>query len=133
MTKWTFSSVKPGEGQQEIVPLLNIDYALNLNLNNISVRSEADGVHDVRFQVSHQPGAESSPIEEANAWVSYDDGEKWQKINDVEHLGNGEFKASLSRHDIPEGSGFVSLKVQAWDNEQNSVEQEIISLSQQLA
>src|SRR5699024_11176559 len=58
LTNWTFTSVEPEEDEQEIVPLLLIDYHLNLSLLNAALRpSETEkGNDDIFFEVSHQPG-----------------------------------------------------------------------------
>jgi subtilisin family serine protease len=122
-TNWEFDVEEPGADEQFTAPMLFINHDLNLNIYNASVR---DGDHDVNFEVSHQPGAETAAIEGANVSVSYDDGNTWQELQEVEHLGDDEFNASLNHENLPENSGFVSLKIEAWDADGNSIEQEII-------
>ncbi|MFA1822289.1 S8 family serine peptidase [Virgibacillus oceani] len=124
-TRWTFSS-NSDDDIQTIAPMLFIDYDQELNLNNSAKRSDETAEEGVfHFEVNHQSGSNSNPIENANLWISYDDGNEWRKIDHVQPVGNGQFEANLD-HGNPKGSGFVSLKVEAWDTEQNQIEQEII-------
>ncbi|MFA1822604.1 hypothetical protein ACDX78_21040 [Virgibacillus oceani] len=85
-----------------------------------------DGDHDTNFEVNHQPGAESPAFEGANLSVPYDDGESWQEVQDVEQLDENGFRAAFDQENIPVGSCFISLKIETWNTEENSIEQEII-------
>lgn len=123
LTNWTFSAMEPSAGEQEIVPLIDIDYNLNLNMDNTALR---DGENNILFEVNHQPGADSYAIEDLKVWISYNDGQNWQGLYDVKQINNGEYKAELNHESSTGGSGFVSLKVEARDTDGNSIEQEFI-------
>jgi subtilisin family serine protease len=123
LTNWTFAAEEAGSAEQQVMPMLFIDYDLNLNILNAA---ERDGEHEVHFMVNHQPGAEAAGIEGANVAVSYDDGDSWEEIQGLEALNDGSFSAALNHEDMADGSGFVSLKIEAWDANGNSIEQEII-------
>lgn len=113
-------------GAQEILPLLLVDYDLNLDLLNRTPRpNDVRGPNVFEFSVRHQHGAASPTIDGVRLWVSYDDGATWKKEN-VFARGPGRFEAILDRRDIDETSGFVSLKVEAWDRDGNRMEQEIV-------
>ncbi|WP_164214805.1 S8 family peptidase [Virgibacillus sp. YIM 98842] len=123
LTNWTFNVEEPEAEEQETAPILFIDYDLNLNMNNAAVR---DDEHNLNFAVNHQAGAEPAAIEDAVVSISYDDGENWTELQDAAHLGDGSFNAVLNHDNVPESNGFVSLKIEAWDTDGNSIEQEII-------
>jgi hypothetical protein len=104
-TSWTFGS-GPGAGTQ----LLSVDYLVDLSLSNTVVGSEFG------LRVSQQAAG-------ARLWLSYDDGATWQP-QPVESTGNGEFQAALPVP--PAGSEFVSLRVVAWDADDNRIQQDVI-------
>jgi subtilisin family serine protease len=123
LTNWVFAVNEPGEDEQQAAPMLFIDYDLDLNINNAEERDSEQGIS---FTVNHQPGAEPVEIEGANVSVSYNDGESWAELQGVSQSDSGEFNVALQHDSHPGGSGFVSLKVDAWDADGNSIEQEII-------
>lgn len=123
-TNWTFDSEKPDLDSREIIPLLLVNYKLDLDLTNTA---KAGNITPISFTVEHQPGAESLPINHVKFWISYNDGEDWEEVIDLETDDNGTFTAMVEdRKDNRDGSGYVSLKIEAWDSEQNGIEQEII-------
>ncbi|GAB3802233.1 S8 family peptidase [Virgibacillus kimchii] len=123
LTNWEFAAEAPEAEEQQVAPMLFIDYDLDLNINNAA---ERDSEHEVNFAVNHQTGAETAAIEGADVSVSFDDGDSWQDVQDLEAAGNGEFSAAINNDSISDGSGFVSLQIEAWDADGNSIEQEII-------
>src|SRR5699024_2459998 len=77
------------------------------------------------FKIDHLLGENAATIEGANLWISYNDGEDWEKT--TLDKSADEFSAQIpDRKDNRDGSGDVSLKVEAWDADQDGVEQEII-------
>jgi hypothetical protein len=126
-TAWTFPSQRPPGGGQEILPLLLVDYDLHLDLlNRAPLPQEGGGANVLAFAVRHQLGAAGGePIGGLRLWVSYDDGTTW-KQKQVRSRGGGRFQAVLDQRDVEETSGFVSLKVEAWDRGGSRIEQETI-------
>jgi hypothetical protein len=124
-TSWTFGSQRPLPGSQAILPLLVVDYDLSLDLlNRLPLPKEARGANAIELAVHHQPGAPGPPIAGARLWVSFDDGTSWKEKR-VQPRGDGRFRVVLDQRDIEETSGFVSLKVEAWDEGASRIEQEI--------
>jgi subtilisin family serine protease/Tol biopolymer transport system component len=125
-TAWTLQSDPPPGGGPEIVPLLLIDYDLDIDLRNRApLPRDRRGPPEVGIHVRHQAGADVAAIAGARLWTSYDDGTTWQQRNG-DALGDGRYRFLLDSRDPIETSGFVSLKVEAWDTDGNRIEQEII-------
>jgi subtilisin family serine protease len=122
-TAWTLQS-EPVAGTQ-VVPLLELDYDADVDLLNTAPHPrDRRGPATLGITVRHQPGADGDAIAGARLWVSYDDGATWLQ-RPGQHLGDGKFRFVLSSRD-PEGtSGYVSLRVEAWDVDGNRIEQEI--------
>src|SRR5699024_2298113 len=122
-TNWIFYSEESNE--KEIVPLMTIDYNLDLQLNNTaSLPEKVNGTIPIRLRVDHQPGAAEIPIEYLKMWVSYNDGKDWVEIDEISTDGSGEFTANLKDlKDNREGNGYVSMKIEAGDKEGNHLEQ----------
>ncbi|HEX6360576.1 S8 family serine peptidase [Actinophytocola sp.] len=100
-TAWTFRSQRV---EHATLPLLNVDYDVDTDLNN-----EAARVTRLTFTPSTQA--------DVRAWLSYDDGRTWTEVRlDRRH-------AATVHH---RRGGFVSLKVQATDRAGNSVEQKVL-------
>lgn len=124
-TAWTFVSERSG-ADEELVPLMDINYDIDLNLNNtFELAGKEPGDHVIRLAVGHQRGFEGAPIADAKLWVSGDDGETWVEAQ-VEAAGEGQFTAILDGLGLEDGNGFVSLKAEAWDEAGNGIEQEIM-------
>jgi subtilisin family serine protease len=113
-TSWTFGS-EPGAGTQ-VLPLLSVDYLVDLDLSNTVVGSE------LGLRVSQQ-AAGLPPVAGARLWLSYDDGATWQP-RPVTSTGDGAFRAALP---VPAPDAeFVSVRVEAWDAGDNRIQQEVI-------
>ncbi|HEY8472798.1 MAG TPA: S8 family serine peptidase [Natronosporangium sp.] len=113
-TAWTFQS-GPTNGTQ-VLPLLSIDYLAELDLSNTLVGSE------LTLRVSQQP-ADLPAIAGAELSLSFDDGASWQPVP-VTATGDGEFQAVLPEPGTH--NGFASVRVEAWDADDNRIEQEVI-------
>src|SRR5699024_609106 len=113
---------------KEIVPLMTIDYNLDLHLDNTaSLPEKVDGTIPIKLRVDHQPGAAKIPIEYLKMWVSYNDGEDWVQIDEISRDGSGEFTADLiDLKDNREGNGYVSMKIEAEDKKGNRLEQKVL-------
>jgi hypothetical protein len=124
-TAWTLQSTEPPPGVQQILPLLLVDYDLNLDLlNQAPLPQERSAPNMLDFTVRPQRGAAGRPVQGLRLWVSYDDGATW-KQKQVRSRAGGRFRAILDQRDFEETSGFVSLRVEAWDEGGNRIEQEI--------
>jgi subtilisin family serine protease/Tol biopolymer transport system component len=121
-TAWTWRSGPPADGGPEVVPLLQVDYDIDLDLSNTAVPPEdRTGPPVMELQVGHQAGADGAPIAGARLWTSYDDGASWRQ-RPGNALGDGRYEFVLDSRD----GELASLKVEAWDAGGNRVEQEII-------
>jgi hypothetical protein len=111
-TSWTFRS-GPAAGTQ-VLPLLSVDYLVDLDLSNTVVGS------GLELRVSQQD-AGLPAVAGAQLWLSYDDGATWQP-QPVESTGDGGFRVTL-----PDAGGeFASVRVEAWDAQDNRIRQEVI-------
>lgn len=118
-TSWTFNSSRPAAGQEERPALVQVDYDLALDeLNQAPDRS----AYTFRLNVGHVPGATGPAIAGTQAWVSFNDGGTWRKIDLVE-LGTGALQATVQHPKVANTSGAVSLRVKATDTAGNSVDQ----------
>ncbi|MPZ25437.1 MAG: S8 family serine peptidase [Micromonosporaceae bacterium] len=123
-TAWTLQSARPADGEAEIVPLLLVDYDVELDLLNTAPRpQDRRGLPTMDLQVRHQPGAAGPAIAGARLWISYDDGASWL-ARPVREVGDGEYQAVLT-YRPPAGSGFASVRVEAWDAGGNRIDQVI--------
>lgn len=126
-TTWTFYSERPKNDEVEIIPLLLIDYDIDLDLLNRAPKpSERKGPLTINLTVRHQHGAEKIPIEGVRLWTSYDDGESWKEVKNLKSLGKNKFRGITNEQNPKKTSGYVSLKVEARDRDGNRIEQEII-------
>ncbi|MBO1911286.1 hypothetical protein J4G37_41650, partial [Microvirga sp. 3-52] len=122
---WTFNSKKP-DSNGEVVPMLTVNYDLALDVKN-KAKVEADGTIPFTFTVQQQPDTENIPVAEAKLWLSYNDGQDWVEVENIQNAGDGVFTADIEElKDNRNGNGFVSLKVYAEDEDGNSIDQEII-------
>jgi hypothetical protein len=113
-TTWTFQS-QAGAGTQ-MLPLLSVDYLVNLDLSNRALDDR------LGLRVSQQ--ATGLPaVAGAQLWLSYDDGSTWQP-QPVTAAGDGVFEAALPAP--PAGEEFVSVRVEAWDADDNRIQQEVV-------
>ncbi|MDP4509312.1 S8 family peptidase [Nonomuraea turcica] len=116
-TAWTFTTEKPASDEQRMLPLVMVDYALDLDLYNRAPRGRP-----YSFGISlRQTDPQGPRITQAKVWTSMDDGTTW-KPADVSGA-NGSYTV---RPHHPSRGGFVSLRVQGSDAAGNTVEQTII-------
>ncbi|MGN9837267.1 S8 family peptidase [Nonomuraea sp. H19] len=118
-TTWTFSTEKPAYDEQRMLPLVVVDYALDLDLYNRAPRARP-----YSFRISlRQTDPQGPRIAQAKVWTSVDDGTTW-KPADVSGA-NGSYSVR-PYHPSHGGTGYVSLRVQGRDAAGNTVEQTII-------
>ncbi|NKE60357.1 S8 family serine peptidase [Lentzea sp. PSKA42] len=104
-TTWEFSS--PADGK---LPLLEIDYALPLDLRN----SWKAGIPmPAKFTAARQAGAGRAVVRELRAYASFDDGATWTPVTGMVPAGG-------------KAGGFVSLRVTARDSDGNTVDQTVL-------
>ncbi|WP_157987747.1 S8 family serine peptidase [Jiangella endophytica] len=104
-------------------PLIFLRYDLGLDLTN---RVDAPGPQRITVTTDRQPSARPMPaVEGLRLWVSYDEGSEWTEAR-VRPRGDGEFDVTaLHRPANRRASDVVSLRVEAWDEAGNRVEQTI--------
>ena len=121
-TAWTVES--EARSRRQVLPFLLVDYDTELDLTNTAPHPrDQDGPPTLDLRVRHQAGSEAPAVEGARVWISYDDGVTW-RARPVRDLGDGSFRAVLPAR-APAGSGYVSVKVDAWDSDDNRIEQQI--------
>jgi hypothetical protein len=117
MTTWTFRSATPPGGHAVRIPLLLVDYALPLGLDN-----HPDGSTAV-FTVARMAGTARAWVTGFRLWISLDNGGTWRAAR-VRALGGGRFAATLP-HAAPGQA--VSLRVQATDAGGSGIKQTIMT------
>ncbi|MET9668046.1 hypothetical protein ABZY19_22140 [Streptomyces sp. NPDC006475] len=108
-TEWSFVS---GEAEQQIVPLLQLDYEANLDAEG---RARRNAALEVTPSVLGDPGTDVSSL---GLEVSYDDGATWHRPRTTRHKGT--WKTSLA---APEAASFVTLRATARDEKGGSITQ----------
>lgn len=127
-TAWTLRSENPGVGVTQIVPLMLLDYVVDLDLGNNTTADSRFLDITARYQAGSSGPSRASaralaPDTGVHLSVSRDDGFSWQSIPGQD-LGEGRFRFDLQAvHAI---GGFVSLRADARDRAGNRIEQEII-------
>jgi hypothetical protein len=116
-TTWTFRSAAPAGGNSARIPLLLVDYALPLDLDN-----HPDGSTAV-FTVVRVAGTARAQVIGFRLWTSLDNGGTWQAAR-VRALGGGRFAATLPH--VAPGQA-VSLRVQATDAGGSGIKQTIMT------
>jgi hypothetical protein len=125
-TAWTLQSVPPAGDGPVAVPLMEVDYATELDLLNTAVDPrDRRAAPTVELAVRHQPGADGPAIGGARLWVSYDDGDSWREKRGAD-LGDGRFEFILDSREADDTTGYLSLRIDAWDVDGNRIEQEVI-------
>lgn len=120
-TSWTFGSSRTPPGTQALLPLLQVDYALDTDLSN---RVPARRWQLIDLTVRHQDGLKGPRAKSAKVWASYDDGMTWRSAAHVSSRGDGKYRATLAP---PKSSnGYVTLRVQATDTAGNVVDQTVV-------
>lgn len=127
-TLWRFGSEQPSGSDYEALPLLQVNYGIDLSLLNT-----ADSPTPIRFDAYNLvegPGLSGGYVQVddgtgaiadfAASW-SIDDGATWTEL-DLAELGNGAFEGTVA---VPETCDpcFVSLRVTAEDDAGNGLEQ----------
>lgn len=126
-TAWTFTSSRPEGDEPEVLPLLFVDYDLDVDLYNQAPHPrDRRGPRTLEFDVRHQPGVDAPPeVEGLKLWTSGDDGGSWEAIDNVREIAPGRFRAILSDPDPDETNGAIALRVEAWDADGGRIEQTI--------
>lgn len=121
-TAWTFHSAYDGDGDETArLPLISIDYDLDVDLNN---SAPADAMVGLKLGFRYPRGMDGLRIADTKLWLSSDDGATWQQVAVTPNGATGATGA-VKNPALRGNSGFVTLKVQATDADGNSVEQTV--------
>lgn len=120
-TSWSFTADRPVVGERELLPLVQLDYDVPAD-----ARGAVPGGRLASFDVTarHQDGIDGRRIKEMEVSASFDDGASWQDAV-VTRWWDGGYRVWLRHPDVGDAGGFVSLRVQAWDDAGNSVDQTV--------
>lgn len=121
LTTWTFASSRPAAGKAEHPALPQVNFDLRLDELNRTVDRAA---YTFRLSVGHIPGASGPAFRTTQAWVSFNDGGTWKKI-DLVDLGDGSLQATVQHPKVENTTGAVSLRVKATDRAGNAVDQTV--------
>lgn len=114
LTEWNFSSAVTGVEQEQTLPLIQLDYAVDTDTAGRAPRHTR-----LTVAASHLPGV-AAGVRPPTLDVSYDDGKTWQRTT-LDHHRDG-WRAILK---APNSATFVSLRATAKDSAGNSVSQTI--------
>ncbi|HEY8471134.1 MAG TPA: S8 family serine peptidase [Natronosporangium sp.] len=124
-TIWTFDSAQTEPGGTEVLPLILFDVEAGLDLHNTMPLPRDDrGQPAIEVLARHQAGAPAIPITGVRVWLSYDDGASWH-ARPMRDLGGGRVQVIAGRPDRA-GTGFASLRMEAWDADGNRGELTVI-------
>ncbi|WP_406343334.1 S8 family peptidase [Streptomyces sp. NBC_01578] len=113
-TEWSFTSAHTAE--TTALPLLSVDYDVKgLDLLNRAAGPELTLGLSVRNQVG------SIEAHDLKAWASYDDGTSWKEVKVIHDKGG--YLADIKN---AKGAKFVSLRVQASDQDGNTIDQTVL-------
>ncbi|MGJ6965819.1 S8 family serine peptidase [Streptosporangium sp. G11] len=116
-TVWDFTSAPAGSAAPVPLPLVQLDYAVDTDVDGRASRSAA-----LTLLPSHLPGVpKAAAIRSGELEVSYDDGATW-RTERLTRTGDG-WRARL---DAPAGARYVSLRAGVKDERGNAVEQTIV-------
>ncbi|MFD0447163.1 hypothetical protein [Streptomyces rhizosphaericus] len=87
-------------------------------------RAKAGRKFGFGLTLRHQEGADTAKFTGAKAWVSYDDGTTWKRV-ELTRSGTG-YRAAVGHPPLGATNGFVSLRVQAADADGNRIDQTVI-------
>ncbi|MFF0739081.1 S8 family serine peptidase [Streptomyces sp. NPDC004111] len=120
-SSWSFTAPRPDEGGKSLLPLLQLDYDVATDL-----RGSAPGSRSFAFQVSarHQDGLTGRSVKGMQVSVSYDDGKQWRAAT-VSGRGDGAYRVQVAHPAADRSSGYVTLRVRAWDDAGNEVTQQV--------
>lgn len=116
-TEWGFTSAQPAAGTYSVLPLIQLDYAVEgMDDSGRTARRAA-----ITVTPSHLDGApRSDTIGKVGLDISYDDGATWQ------HAALTRTAAGWSTHlNAPAKAQFVTLRTTAADSQDNTVTQKI--------
>ncbi|WP_109474154.1 S8 family peptidase [Ornithinimicrobium cavernae] len=119
-TAWEFTSGRPGNGERELLDLLQVDYRVATDLQGLVPRGRPTTL-GVAVYPQGRP-AQAADVD-LTLSVSYDDGQTWTDLDKVRPVGDGTFEARV-RH--PKGAEHVSLRVVATQDDGTSVEQTVL-------
>ncbi|MEV7992747.1 S8 family serine peptidase [Streptomyces sp. NPDC086077] len=111
-TEWSFVS---GQAENETIPLVQLDYGVDLDTDGRARRNAALTV------IPSVLGAPSTEVSSVRLEVSYDDGVTWHRQQTVQR--DGAWRTSLS---APRSASFVSLRTVATDETGSSITQSVI-------
>ncbi|MDG4786677.1 S8 family serine peptidase [Micromonospora sp. WMMD1102] len=114
-TVWQFRSGRSAGDGARPLPLLQLDYAVPVDLTGRA----AGRRHTVGLTLRHQDGHPAARGTSLTVEVSFDEGASWRRVPVTGH-GNA-YRAS-----VPAGEGTVSLRVGATDRSGNAVTQTVI-------
>jgi hypothetical protein len=116
-TKWDFSSAAPRQGEEPLLPLVQLDYTLQTSADGAARRDAELTVTAAQLRGVPATGSRPDEVE-----LSYDDGRTWQRAG-LRDAGDGSVRVQL---DAPRSATFLSLRVHASDSQGNAVEQTVI-------
>jgi len=115
-TAWTFKSTRPANGRENLA-LLWPKYDISLDGENKAMHGITDHF-DLSFVLQSGAAPDMRGVEVS---VSTDDGDNWS-IAKVQDNKNGHYTVTVKN---PQ-SGYVSLRIKAWDVNNSQVEQTLI-------
>ncbi|MER7807380.1 S8 family serine peptidase [Streptomyces sp900116325] len=116
-TEWGFTSQRPDPGTYAVLPLIQLDYAVE----GMMASGKTGRRTAITVTPSHLPGGPSThTIKTVNVDVSYDDGVTWQHPA-LSHTAQG-WSTQLN---APAKARYVTLRTSAGDTEGNTVKQSI--------
>lgn len=120
-TSWSFAADRPAAGEQDLLPLLQLDYDVATD-----ARGAAPGGRLVPLGITarHQDGLDGRRIKGMEVSTSFDDGATWKDAVAIPWW-DGSYQVLLRHPAVGDDGGFVSLRVKAWDDAGNSVEQTV--------
>ncbi|WP_407562622.1 S8 family serine peptidase [Streptomyces sp. 184] len=120
-TSWSFAADRPAAGKQQLLPLVQLDYDVATD-----ARGAAPGGRLASFDVMarHQDGIDGRRIRKMEVSASFDDGANWRDAV-VMRWWDGGYRVWLRHPPVGDDGGFVSLRVKAWDDAGNSVDQTV--------
>lgn len=117
-TTWTFASSRGAAHPA----LPQVDYDLDLDRYN---QAPEKSTYTFTVTAGHIPGVDGPAIRTVKAWVSFNDGGTWKKV-DLAAQDAGSFQATVKHPKLANTSGAVSLRVSATDTAGNSIDQTIV-------
>lgn len=120
-TRWSFTAPRPAEGKESLLPLLQLDYDVATDLQGSAPDS---GSFAFGVSARHQDGLTGRSVKGMEVSVSYDDGGHWRAAK-ASARGDGAYRVQVTHPSTARTSGYVTLRVRAWDDAGNEVTQEI--------